>query len=80
MELIASIIGSSISSAAPLLLAAIGLLINERAGVLNLGAEGMMLLAAVAGFAVGIEPSGHWACTFNIRYGTFRIFRPRLRR
>jgi general nucleoside transport system permease protein len=55
MELIASIIGSSISSAAPLLLAAIGLLINERAGVLNLGAEGMMLLAAVAGFAVGIE-------------------------
>jgi general nucleoside transport system permease protein len=55
MELIASIIGSSISSAAPLLIAAIGLLINERAGVLNLGAEGMMLIAAVAGFAVGIE-------------------------
>jgi general nucleoside transport system permease protein len=55
MELVASIIGSSISSATPLLLAAIGLLINERAGVLNLGAEGMMLLAAVAGFAVGIE-------------------------
>jgi general nucleoside transport system permease protein len=53
--IIASIIGSSISSATPLLLAAIGLLINERAGVLNLGAEGMMLLAAVAGFAVGIE-------------------------
>jgi general nucleoside transport system permease protein len=55
MELIASIIGSSMSSAAPLLIAAIGLLINERAGVLNLGAEGMMLIAAVAGFAVGIE-------------------------
>jgi general nucleoside transport system permease protein len=55
MELIASILGSSINSAAPLLLAAIGLLINEKAGVLNLGAEGMMLMAAVAGFAVGIE-------------------------
>jgi general nucleoside transport system permease protein len=55
MELVASIVGSSISAAAPLLLAAIGLLINERAGVLNLGAEGMMLMAAVAGFAVGIE-------------------------
>ena len=27
------------------------LLINERAGVLNLGAEGMMLVAAIAGFA-----------------------------
>jgi general nucleoside transport system permease protein len=54
-ELFASIIGSSLNSATPLLLAAIGLLINERAGVLNLGAEGMMLIAAVAGFAIGIE-------------------------
>ncbi len=55
MELIAAIVGSSLASAAPLLLAAIGLLVNERAGVLNLGAEGMMLIAAVAGFAVGIQ-------------------------
>jgi general nucleoside transport system permease protein len=55
IETVASIIGSSLSSAAPLLLAATGLLVNERAGVLNLGAEGMMLIAAVAGFAVGIE-------------------------
>jgi general nucleoside transport system permease protein len=55
MEIFASIIGSSMSAATPLLLAAIGLLVNERAGVLNLGAEGMMLMAAVAGFAVGIE-------------------------
>ena len=35
--------------AAPLLLACLGLIINERAGVLNLGAEGMMACGALAG-------------------------------
>ena len=35
--------------AAPLLLACLGLIINERAGVLNLGAEGMMSCGALAG-------------------------------
>ncbi|AMO98137.1 branched-chain amino acid transport system / permease component family protein [Collimonas arenae] len=53
MEQFASLIAASINAGTPLLLAALGLLINERAGVLNLGAEGMMLVAAIAGFAVG---------------------------
>ena len=51
MENFAALIAASINSGTPLLIAALGLLINERAGVLNLGAEGMMLVAAVAGFA-----------------------------
>jgi ABC-type uncharacterized transport system permease subunit len=42
-------------------LAALGLLINERAGVLNLGAEGMMLVAAIAGFATGVHTGSDWA-------------------
>jgi len=53
MDQLAPLIAASINAGTPLLLAAIGLLINERAGVLNLGAEGMMLVAAIAGFAVG---------------------------
>ena len=53
MDQLAPLIAASINAGTPLLLAAMGLLINERAGVLNLGAEGMMLVAAIAGFAVG---------------------------
>jgi ABC-type uncharacterized transport system permease subunit len=46
------LIAAALVAGTPLALAGLGLLINERAGVLNLGAEGMMLVAAVAGFAV----------------------------
>lgn len=53
LALLAPLIAASINAGTPLLLAALGLLVNERAGVLNLGAEGMMLVAAVAGFVVG---------------------------
>jgi general nucleoside transport system permease protein len=47
-----AIILTVITAATPLLLAAIGELVVERAGVLNLGVEGMMVMGAVAGFAV----------------------------
>jgi len=44
-----------VSAAAPLLIAAQGELITERAGVVNLSLDGSILLAAVAAFAVAIE-------------------------
>ncbi|TFV99481.1 ABC transporter permease [Oxalobacteraceae bacterium OM1] len=54
MDTIAPLIAASINAGTPLLLAALGLLINEKSGVVNLGAEGMMLVAAVIGFAATV--------------------------
>lgn len=46
----------------PLAFAGLGELIAERAGVINLGVEGMMLIGAVVGFAVGIHTGSiFWA-------------------
>jgi general nucleoside transport system permease protein len=49
-----AILASTIAAATPLVFAALGELVVERAGVLNLGVEGMMLVGAVCGFSVGI--------------------------
>lgn len=42
------------AASTPVLLAATGELIAEKAGVLNLGVEGMMIMGAMAGFAVAV--------------------------
>ena len=55
MDSLALLFGASIDAGTALALAGLGLLINERAGILNLGAEGMMLVAAVAGFATAAD-------------------------
>ncbi len=49
------LIAASLNAGTALAIAGIGLLINERAGILNLGAEGLMLVAAMAGFAVAVH-------------------------
>ena len=56
-ELFAVFLGSSIRLAAPLLLAGIGEMVSERAGVLNMSIEGMMLTSALAA-AVGAWATG----------------------
>jgi simple sugar transport system permease protein len=43
-----------------LAIASLGLLINEKAGIVNLGAEGMMLCAAIAGFAAVVHTGNDW--------------------
>ena len=55
MDQSALLIAATLSAGTPLAIAALGLLINEKAGVVNLGAEGMMLIAAVAGFATAFH-------------------------
>ncbi|SFQ47107.1 simple sugar transport system permease protein [Roseivivax halotolerans] len=49
------LIASVMVSATPILLAAIGEMVVEKSGVLNLGVEGMMITGAVVGFAVAVN-------------------------
>ena len=51
MELVANILIGAMIAATPLVFAAIGELVAERAGVLNLGVEGMMVVGAIAAFS-----------------------------
>ncbi len=51
MGALEAVILTIITASTPLLLAAMGELVTERSGVLNLGVEGMMIMGAVCGFA-----------------------------
>ncbi|MDC0738116.1 ABC transporter permease [Cognatishimia sp. SS12] len=55
------LIASLMVAATPLLLAAIGELVVEKAGVLNLGVEGMMIIGAICGFAIAVETTNPYA-------------------
>jgi ABC-type uncharacterized transport system permease subunit len=49
------LMASIMVASTPILLAAIGELVVEKAGVLNLGVEGMMIIGAVCGFAIAVS-------------------------
>ncbi len=55
-----NILTAGISNGTALLFATVGELFAERAGVLNLGVEGMMLFGAVAGYSVGYHTGNPW--------------------
>lgn len=54
------LIASLMVASVPIMLAAIGELVVERAGVLNLGVEGMMIVGAVCGFIAAVETGSPW--------------------
>src|SRR5258708_9288527 len=68
MNPLVPMIASTVVAATPLIYAALGETVAERAGVLNLGIEGMMLIGAVAGFAAtlatGSDTLGFVAAAF----------------
>ena len=60
MNELALLIAATLAAGTPIAIAALGLMINEKSGVVNLGAEGMMLVAAVCGFAVTFLTGNPW--------------------
>ena len=59
MNAVDFILAGMLAAATPFLLAALGELVAERAGVLNLGVEGMMALGAALGFIIVYNGGGH---------------------
>lgn len=55
-----ALIVSLMVAATPILIAAIGELVVEKSGVLNLGVEGMMIIGAICGFIVAVETGSPW--------------------
>ncbi len=60
MESYALLLAATLNAGTVLAIAALGLLINEKAGIVNLGAEGVMLCAAIAGFAAVVHTGNDW--------------------
>ena len=60
MDHVAELLVLTLAAGTPLVFAALGELITEKAGVLNLGVEGMMLVGAIAAFAVAATTGSAW--------------------
>jgi ABC-type uncharacterized transport system permease subunit len=54
------VLAAGVAAGTVLLFAAVGEIFAERAGVLNLGVEGMMLMGAVAGFSTSVSTGNPW--------------------
>lgn len=59
-DLVVSILAAAIAAGTPILFATLGEILAERAGILNLGVEGMMLMGAWAGFAAAYYSGNVW--------------------
>jgi simple sugar transport system permease protein len=61
VDIISDFAAATIAAGTPILFAALGELLTERAGVLNLGLEGIMLIGGVSGFAAASMFMNPWA-------------------
>lgn len=60
METVVAIALAALGAGTPLVFAALGELVAEKSGVLNLGVEGMMVMGAVCGFVAAAESGSLW--------------------
>src|ERR1700704_3709923 len=63
MEHVATLFALTLAAGTPLVFAALGELVVEKSGVLNLGVEGMMLTGAVVAFMVAASTQHPWLGT-----------------
>lgn len=61
LDFIVNLLSSDVRLAAPILIAALGLVFSERAGVVNIGAEGVMLIGALAGYLGSYYLGSAWS-------------------
>ncbi|MEL7610198.1 MAG: ABC transporter permease [Bacillota bacterium] len=60
MGFIVNLLSSDIRLAVPILIAALGLCYSERAGIVNIGAEGIMLIGALTGYIGSYYLNSSW--------------------
>jgi simple sugar transport system permease protein len=60
IDILESMLFATIVAGTPLIIVALGQLIAEKSGVLNLGAEGMMAMGAISGFAITFHTGNPW--------------------
>jgi simple sugar transport system permease protein len=60
METLLSILAAAVRGGSPILYATLGEILTEKAGIMNLGLEGIMLMGALTGFAASIVTGNPW--------------------
>lgn len=64
MSLLVDVLSGGVRGGTSIMYAALGETVSERAGVINLGTEGSMLIGALSAYAVGVETGSPWAGAF----------------
>lgn len=60
MSLVVDVLSGGVRGGTSIMYAALGETVSERAGVINLGTEGSMLVGALGAYAVGVETGSPW--------------------